>query len=174
MLRRQVHADATVPMVCFTPKRYLRQPQTRATRDELTTGQFELVLDDRAATSGTLDRSSVSRVLVCTGKLAHELMDERDARAVNTAIVRVEQLYPWPEQELLDVLAGYPDAAEVWWVQEEPENMGAWTFVFNRLSPALRGRDLHHVARDSSGSPASGSLIVHEREQRAILDAAFA
>ncbi|MFI5046962.1 MAG: multifunctional oxoglutarate decarboxylase/oxoglutarate dehydrogenase thiamine pyrophosphate-binding subunit/dihydrolipoyllysine-residue succinyltransferase subunit [Acidimicrobiia bacterium] len=173
VLRRQVHADATVPLVCFTPKRYLRQPQTRASRDELTNGRFELVLDDRAATSGALDRGSVSRVLVCTGKLAHELMDERDARGAVAAIVRVEQLYPWPEQELLDVLDAYPNARDLWWVQEEPENMGAWTFVFSRLSPVLRGRELHHVARASSASPASGSVTVHEREQRAILDAAL-
>jgi len=143
------------------------------TREALTAGQFELVLDDRAATAGTLDRAAVSRVLVCTGKLSHELMDERDERSASVAVVRVEQLYPWPEQELLAVLDAYPNAREVWWVQEEPENMGAWTFVFNRLSPALHGRELHHVARDSSASPASGSLTVHEREQRAIFDAAL-
>jgi 2-oxoglutarate dehydrogenase E1 component len=173
VLRRQVHADSTVPMVCFTPKRYLRMPQTRTTRDALANGQFELVLDDRATAAGDLERGSVSRVVVCTGKIAHELMDERDARGAPIAVVRVEQLYPWPEQELLDVLHTYPDTAEVWWVQEEPENMGAWTFVLSRLGPVLRGHELHHVARDSSGSPASGSLTVHEREQRAIVDAAL-
>src|SRR5262249_42536414 len=88
VLRRQVHAEATVPMVCFTPKRYLRQAQTRVPRDALTEGRFELVLDDRAAGAG-LDRQVVDRVLVCTGKIAHELMDERDARGVARGVVRV-------------------------------------------------------------------------------------
>ncbi|HEX5585980.1 MAG TPA: multifunctional oxoglutarate decarboxylase/oxoglutarate dehydrogenase thiamine pyrophosphate-binding subunit/dihydrolipoyllysine-residue succinyltransferase subunit [Acidimicrobiia bacterium] len=175
VLRRQVHADATVPLVCFTPKRYLRMPQTRATRASLTNGQFDLVLDDRAVDGGGPDKAAVSRVLVCTGKIAHELMDERDARGAPVAIVRVEQLYPWPENELLAVLDTYPALREVWWVQEEPENMGAWTFVFSRLSPALEGRaSLHHLARDSSASPASGSVKVHDREQRELLAAAFA
>ncbi|MET0627961.1 MAG: multifunctional oxoglutarate decarboxylase/oxoglutarate dehydrogenase thiamine pyrophosphate-binding subunit/dihydrolipoyllysine-residue succinyltransferase subunit, partial [Acidimicrobiia bacterium] len=175
VLRRQVHAEATVPLVCFTPKRYLRMPHTRATRAALTNGQFDLVLDDRAVGNGGLDKGSVERVLVCTGKIAHELMDERDTRGAPVAVVRVEQLYPWPEQELLAVLETYPALREVWWVQEEPENMGAWTFVFSRLSPELEGRaTLHHLARDSSASPASGSVKVHDREQRDLLAAAFA
>jgi len=161
-------------MVCFTPKRYLRVPQTRSTRAELADGRFELVLDDRATAAGTLDAASVRRVLLCTGKLAHELMDARDDRGEPIAVVRVEQLYPWPEQELLAVLDTYPGADEVWWVQEEPENMGAWNFVLSRLSPVLEGRArLHHIARASSGSPASGSVRIHDHEQRELLAAAL-
>ena len=175
VLRRQVHAEAAVPLVCFTPKRYLRMAHVRASRADLAHGRFELVLDDRASVAGTLDRGDVSRVLLCTGKIAHELMDERDKRGAAAAVVRVEQLYPWPEQELLSVLDAYPNAREVCWVQEEPENMGAWTFVFTRLSAALQGRaELNVVARASSASPASGSAKVHDREQREIFDAAFA
>jgi len=175
VLRRQVAADATVPMVCFTPKRYLRMPQTRSTRAELADGGFELVLDDRAIAAGTLDPASVKRVLLCAGKLAHELMDARDEAGAPVAVVRVEQLYPWPEQELLTVLDTYPGVDEVWWVQEEPENMGAWNFVFNRLGPALERRArLHHLARASSASPAAGSLKVHDREQRGLIAAALA
>jgi multifunctional 2-oxoglutarate metabolism enzyme len=174
VLRRQVVADATVPMVCFTPKRYLRVPQTRATRADLTDGTFELVLDDRATASGELDAAAVRRVLLCTGKLAHELMGARDERGAPIAVVRVEQLYPWPEQELLAVLDTYPGVDEVWWVQEEPENMGAWNFVLSRLNPVLEGRaPLHHVARASSASPASGSVRIHDHEQRELLAAAL-
>jgi 2-oxoglutarate dehydrogenase complex dehydrogenase (E1) component-like enzyme len=174
-LRRQVVAEATVPMVCFTPKRYLRMPQPRSTRQDLTQGRFELVLEDRAHVDESLDPVCVERVLLCTGKLAHELMDERDARSASVAIVRVEQLYPWPERELFAALDRYPNLREVVWVQEEPENMGAWTFVFSRASDALRRRvELRHVARPSSASPASGSAKVHDREQHDLITAAFA
>ncbi len=174
VLRRQVIADATVPMVCFSPKRYLRMPQTRSTRAQLTAGQFELVLDVRAVVDGPLDRAAIGRVVLCSGKLAHELMDERDRLGTAVAVVRVEQLYPWPEQELLEVLATYPGTAEIWWAQEEPENMGPWTFVLSRLSPALGGRFLHHRARESSASPATGSVKVHDDEQRALIADALA
>ena len=112
--------------------------------------------------------------MLCTGKLAHELMDERDRTDARAAVVRLEQLYPWPEQELLEVLAAYPDSAEIWWVQEEPENMGAWTFVLSRLRPVLGGRFLHHRARESSASPATGSVKVHDDEQRALVADALA
>ena len=94
-------------------------------------------------------------------------MDERDARGAPAAVVRVEQLYPWPEAELFAVLDRYPDAKQVWWVQEEPENMGAWTYVHSRLHRVLRERaKLKHVARAPSASPASGSSKVHDAEQQ--------
>jgi 2-oxoglutarate dehydrogenase E1 component len=170
VLRRQALAVEQVPLVCFTPKRYLRMPQTRSARRDLTAGTFVTVLDDRAE----LDRESVTRILVCTGKIAHELMDERDARRAPVAVVSVEQLYPWPESRLRTVLDGYPNAREVWWVQEEPSNMGAWTFVHERLADTLRDRaQLQRIARAASASPASGSTKVHDREQRALLEAAF-
>jgi 2-oxoglutarate dehydrogenase E1 component len=168
VLRRQAVAAAKVPLVCFTPKRYLRMPQTRSPLAALTNGQFELVLDDRAAPD------TVQRVILCTGKIGHELMDERDARNAPAAIVRVEQLFPWPEVELFTILDRYPDAKQVWWVQEEPENMGAWNYVHNRLHRVLRDRaKLKHVARAPSASPASGSSKVHDAEQREVLEAAF-
>jgi multifunctional 2-oxoglutarate metabolism enzyme len=88
--------------------------------------------------------------------------------------VRVEQLYPWPEDEILTTVATYPNAREVWWVQEEPANMGAWNFVQARLARALRDRsELRHVAREASASPATGSQTIHEREQQQLLAAAF-
>ncbi|HXY92060.1 MAG TPA: multifunctional oxoglutarate decarboxylase/oxoglutarate dehydrogenase thiamine pyrophosphate-binding subunit/dihydrolipoyllysine-residue succinyltransferase subunit [Acidimicrobiia bacterium] len=170
-LRRQAVAVEQIPLVCFTPKRYLRMPHTRSSRDDLATGRFETVLDDRAE----LDRESVTRVLVCTGKIAHELMDERDAQQAPVAVVRLEQLYPWPGTRLVEVLDRYPNAREVWWVQEEPANMGAWTFVHERVHALLRDRaELRHLARPASASPASGSTKIHEREQRELLAEAFA
>jgi 2-oxoglutarate dehydrogenase complex dehydrogenase (E1) component-like enzyme len=86
----------------------------------------------------------------------------------------MEQLYPFPENEINEVLGRYPNATQVWWVQEEPENMGAWTFVHGRLHKLLRDRDLRHIARDASASPASGSQTVHDREQDELLERALA
>jgi 2-oxoglutarate dehydrogenase E1 component len=146
-------------------------PQTRSTREQLTSGSFELVLDDPAQ----LDRDAVTRVLICTGKIGHELIDQRDARRAPVAVLRVEQLYPWPEARLIAALDTYPNAREMWWVQEEPSNMGAWTFVHERLHRVLRDRaELRHLARAASASPASGSTKVHDHEQRELLTAAFA
>ena len=170
VLRRQAVAARRVPLVCFTPKRYLRMPQTRSPLAALTDGRFEFVLDDLAAPE------TVSRVILCTGKIAHELMDERDRREAPVAVVRIEQLYPWPEGDVLAILDQYPDAKQVWWVQEEPANMGAWNYIHIRLHRVLRERaaKLKHVARAPSASPASGSSKVHDAEQQRLLAAAFA
>jgi 2-oxoglutarate dehydrogenase complex dehydrogenase (E1) component-like enzyme len=175
LLRRQAVATERVPLVCFTPKRYLRMPQSHSPLSEFTDGAFALVLDDRAAGTDGLRASEVTRVLACTGKVAHELMDERDARNADVAVLRVEQLYPWPERELEAVLARYPSARELVWVQEEPSNMGAWTFVAPRLHELARADRfaIRLVARTASASPASGSIKVHEREQRELLETAL-
>jgi 2-oxoglutarate dehydrogenase complex dehydrogenase (E1) component-like enzyme len=172
-LRRQVKAARRIPLICLTPKRYLRMQQSRSPVSELTDGAFHTVLDDRAGEA--LDPATVRRVLLCTGKLAHELMDARDAQATPVAVVRIEQLYPWPEAELTEILARYPQASDVWWAQEEPGNMGAWNFVHGKLLRILRARgtELRHVARAASASPASGSTKVHEREQAELLAAAL-
>jgi 2-oxoglutarate dehydrogenase E1 component len=168
VLRRQAVSARRVPLVCFTPKRYLRMPQTRSPLSAFTDGGFSAVLDDRAAPD------TVKRVVLCTGKIAHELMDERDARSAPAAVVRIEELYPWPEAQLFSVLDRYPDAKQVWWVQEEPANMGAWNYIHIRLHRVLRDRaKLKHVARVPSASPASGSSKIHDVEQRRLLAAAF-
>jgi 2-oxoglutarate decarboxylase len=172
VLRRQSKALTRKPLICFTPKRYLRMPQGRSHVDDLTSGAFHETLDDP---STDLDPSSVRRVLLCSGKLGHELIGRRDETGAPVAVVRVEQLYPWPEEQLLAILDRYPAAEQVWWVQEEPANMGAWSFVHARLHRILRDRvELRHIARPTSPSPASGSLTVHEREQEQLLAGAFA
>ena len=170
VLRRQALSTRRVPLICFTPKRYLRMPQSRSRVADFTSGSFRLALDDRAE----LDRDAVRRVLLCTGKIGHELMDKRDELGAPAAVVRVEQLYPWPDEEILAAVAGYPKTREVWWVQEEPANMGAWNFAHARLARSLRDRaELRHVARAASASPATGSQTIHEREQEQLLAAAF-
>jgi 2-oxoglutarate dehydrogenase E1 component len=174
-LRRQAFVTERVPLVCFTPKRYLRMPETRSPVAAFTDGGFSLVLDDRAAGTPALDAAAVERVVVCTGKVAHELMKARDAADAQLAVVRVEQLYPWPDQELAAVLQRYPHARELVWVQEEPSNMGAWGFVAPRLHdlPGAERLMIRFVARAASASPATGSTRVHEREQRELVAAAL-
>ena len=139
----------------------------------LTDGQFELVLDDRAA--GTLDARRRHACSLCTGKIAHELMDERDARGAPAAVVRVEQLYPWPEQRAARRPRPLPERhARCGGCRRSRRTWARGRSCSTGSAPRSRGRELHHIARDSSASPASGSITVHEREQRAILDAAFA
>ncbi|MCC6338542.1 MAG: multifunctional oxoglutarate decarboxylase/oxoglutarate dehydrogenase thiamine pyrophosphate-binding subunit/dihydrolipoyllysine-residue succinyltransferase subunit [Acidimicrobiia bacterium] len=171
VLRRQRRAARRAPLVCFTPKRYLRMAHTRSPVGDFTSGAFHLTLDDR---SETLDPASVRRVLLCTGKLGHELMDHRDEVGAPAAVVRIEQLYPWPADEIAAHLARYPGSAEVWWVQEEPENMGGWNYAHGKLRRLLDDPSrLHHLGRPASASPATGSATVHDLEQAALLEAAF-
>jgi len=136
--------------------------------EELTSGAFHEVLDDPTVA----DPATVRRVLLCSGKVAYRLLDQRTPAE---AVLRVEQLYPWPGDHLADGLARYERAEEVVWVQEEPDNMGAWGFVHGRLHALLRDDyRLGHVARAEAGSPAAGSSTFHELEEQDLLRRAFA
>jgi multifunctional 2-oxoglutarate metabolism enzyme len=170
VLRRQARLTHRVPLVCLTPKRYLRLAQSRSPVEAFTHDRFHPVLGDR---SPDLDPASVRRVLVCSGKVGHELMDARDQAGAPVAVIRVEELYPWPEPELAAAIDRYPNAAQAWWVQEEPANMGAWRYVQEPLGRLVGPGRLDHVARHASASPASGSAKVHEMEQQALLQAAL-
>jgi 2-oxoglutarate dehydrogenase complex dehydrogenase (E1) component-like enzyme len=114
----------------------------------------------------------VKRVIFCTGKFGHELIARRDAEQAPVAVVRLEQLYPWPRDEIAAVLARYPDGA-VFWAQEEPGNMGARYFARRRLEEVAAGRPVDVIARTESPSPATGSSTVHDAEQNALLEAAI-
>ena len=166
------------PLVTLTPKSLLRARSSRSAVDDLVAGRFREVLDDPgfdAARGGPGDVRRVRRVLVTSGKVAHDAIALRDAEGFAAAVVRVEQLYPWPELVLLDTIGRYPNAEEVVWLQEEPENMGPWNFVHGRLHRVLRDRmPLRHVSRAESASPATGSHTVHQREQADLLTRAFA
>ena len=166
LLRRQVRDRTRKPLVVMTPKRYLRMPATVSPVAAFTAGGFQPVLDDPAPPS------EVKRVVFCTGKFGHELIARRDAEQAPVAVVRVEELYPWPRAEIAAALARYPDAA-VFWAQEEPGNMGARYFARRRLEEVAAGRPVDVVARPESPSPATGSSTVHDAEQQALLDAAI-
>jgi multifunctional 2-oxoglutarate metabolism enzyme len=170
LLRRQMARDVRKPLVVFTPKSLLRAKATRSPIEDLTRGSFEEVLDDPRVG----DAGAVRRIVLCSGKIGQEALAERDKRGAPVAIVRVEQLYPWPYERLSEVVARYPEAREIVWLQEEPANMGAWAFAQDRL--AERFADTHRVVRVSryeSGSPATGSHTIHVQEQEAIIDAAL-
>jgi 2-oxoglutarate dehydrogenase E1 component len=172
LLRRQMHRDVRKPLIVFTPKSLLRLPAARSAAEEFTGGSFREVLGDPRRP----DPSGVRLVLLCTGKVAYDLDEQRQADGrQDVAIVRVEQLYPFPVEQLLEVVGGYPNLAEVRWVQEEPENMGGYPFVHVRLHSRLPGGvHFSHSARAESGSPATGSHTIHEQEQEELMAEAFA
>ncbi len=170
LLRRQVHRDVRKPLIVFTPKGLLRAKPAASRAEDFTSGCFNEVLVEADGA-----RDGVKRVLLCSGRVAFDLMAARDERKAPAAVVRVEQLYPWPEEQIREALEQFPDATEVFWVQDEPDNMGAWPFAHQRLHKLLRSDyTLRHAARPESGSPATGSGKVHEQEQRELMDAALA
>ena len=167
LLRRQALRTWRKPMVVLTPKGILRHPSAGSERSELVNGRFLNVLPEAEA-------SSVRRILLCTGRIAHDLRAERAKRNVSdVAVVTVEQLYPFPEKELGAVLTQLAGAREVVWVQEEPANMGALAFVRPRLQPLVGDRQVTSINRSPSASPATGSPKAHAIEQARLLDLAF-
>ena len=167
LLRRQVRRSFRKPLVVMTPKSLLRHKQAVSPLDQLTVGHFHDVIDDPAAPE------RARRVLLCSGKVYYDLSARRAAVAGqrDVAIIRIEQLYPWPIELLRSVVKRYPSAREWVWVQEESQNMGAWTFVAPRLEELLKV-PVQYVGRDASASPATGSKLVHDREQAEIVEAA--
>ncbi|MGH0033136.1 MAG: 2-oxoglutarate dehydrogenase E1 component [Myxococcota bacterium] len=174
VLRRQMTRGYRSPLVIFTPKSLLRLPRATSRPEDLAHGRFAHVIDDAEAAA---QAEAVERVVLCSGKVYYELLEERLRRygdaELPTAIVRVEQLYPWPEESIGMVLRRFPNARTVVWCQEEPANMGAWTFVRERLRRAAGGLPLVYAGRPASASPAVGSPRLHKQGQTALLRDAF-
>ncbi len=168
LLRRQVKRMWRKPLVVMTPKSLLRLPAATSALDELTRGTFQRLIVDPEVAAADADR-----LLLCSGKIFYELVEERKRRgASRTMIVRVEQLYPFRSEHVAAAVAGLPASADVAWVQDEPGNMGAATFILPRLAGVL-GRTPRLVSRDDSASPATGSHQAHVLEQKRILAGAF-
>ena len=167
LLRRQALRRWRKPLVLFTPKGMLRHPSAMSPLQEFTSGRFQTVIPDAEAVDPT-------RVLLATGKFVHELRAERKKRGdYQTAIFALEQLYPFPDQELLAALRQYKTVREVVWVQEEPANMGAMLFLLPRLRRLARPRSVLSVKLSESPSPATGSGKGHELQQKTLLSLAF-
>jgi len=167
LLRRQVRPGMERPLVVMTPKSLLRLPAAASSIDDLVSGGFQPLIDDTEIT----DREAVKRVVLCSGKVYYDLTEARKkAENRSVAIVRLEQFYPFPLRAIREMLAKYTNASELVWAQEEPQNMGGWTFINERLENLLRGCERpRYVGRSASASPATGSYSIHQKEQAEIV-----
>jgi len=165
-LRRQLHRDIRLPLVVFTPKSLLRHPEVVSKVDDFLKGGFKEIIADEVA-----DKKKVKSLICCSGKLYYELNKKRREENIeDVAIVRFEQLYPFPQKQFNEMLKSYKAMDNILWVQEEPENMGGWRYIKTTTEQAA---DWEVVSRPASASPASGSSKVFERRQKEIIEAAF-
>jgi 2-oxoglutarate dehydrogenase E1 component len=166
LLRRQMLRNFRKPLIVLTPKVLLRLPAAVSTLSELSSGNFREIIDDPGF-------EQAQKIYFCSGKIYYELIEKRKALGVqDTAILRVEQFHPYPEAQLRDALSKYHAAARFYWVQEEPQNMGGWSFMRFRLS-GLTGSDPAYIGRAPAASPASGYLASFRKEQDMLLETAF-
>ena len=168
LLRRQIHSPYRRPLIVMTPKSMLRNKAVVSGIDQFKEGTcFNEVIDDAAA-----DKARADRIILCSGKVYWDLLEQRAKESRSVVILRLEQIYPFPTNQLQRILNKYPRAhGDMVWVQEESHNMGAWFFVEPRLREM--GFDIKYIGRDASASPATGSLEIHRREQRDLVQAAF-
>jgi len=165
VLRRQLNRDFRKPLIVFTPKSLLRHPMCVSPIEDLSNGGFKEVIDDASA-----DPKKINRLVFCSGKLYYELLEEKQKKKLDyTALIRIEQIYPLPVEQLNKILKKYPNVIEYIWSQEEPVNMGAWYFMSQNF-PEVQ---LRAVARPASGSPATGSSKFHAIRQRKIIEKSF-
>ena len=172
-LRRQVSRNFRKPLVVMTPKSLLRHPKVNSTFEDLGAGQFKEVIPDPHITNP----DKVENVILCSGKIYYDLekaFGEKE-NSEKTAIIRVEQMYPFPKSFLTPSLNGYPNLKKIFWVQEEPKNMGAYNFIAPFIQDLIDELGLNkrvlYIGRPFKASPATGSPKIHTNEQQAIIDA---
>lgn len=166
LLRRQLHRPIRKPLVVFTPKSLLRYPKCVSAIEDFTNGGFQEVIDDPLVK----DKSKVEKIMFCTGKVYYDVIEEREKRgADNIAFVRMEQLYPIPYEQMEAVINGYKNVKQKYWLQEEPENMGAWSHILRRFPKG----DLELISRKSSAAPATGSSKRHAARLAQLMDEVF-
>ena len=174
LLRRQMLRPYRKPLVVMSPKSLLRHRLATSERDELTKGRFDVVIDEIDG----VDPKKVTRLILCTGKVFYDLLEKRRENGIeDIAIARVEQLYPFPEEEIRALLDKYVNAREVCWAQEEPRNQGSWFFMLSRRHLAgcidSKRHSLVYAGRDYSASPAVGYMNIHLQQQRALVENAL-
>jgi 2-oxoglutarate dehydrogenase E1 component len=172
LLRRQCVRKWRKPLVVMTPKSLLRHPRVVSNFDELASGRFQRVIGDAEAAQRPKD---ITRVLLCSGKVYYDLLEHREKQGrSDVAIVRLEQYYPLPYEELTAALEPYGDQTPVYWVQEEPQNMGAWPYLVQKFCRRLLDRwPFEGIYRPESASPATGSKSAHQLEQANLIARAF-
>jgi 2-oxoglutarate dehydrogenase E1 component len=171
MLRRQMKQGFRKPLVIMSPKSLLRHKLSVSQLDDLTQGSFRTVIDE----VDDIQPSKVTRVVFCSGKVYFDLLDSRRGDGLhNIAIVRVEQLYPFPAEEYAAIIKKYPNAKEIVWCQEEPQNQGAWYQIRHRLQESLsKDHQLLYAGRAPAAAPATGIAQMHQEQQQALVDAAL-
>jgi 2-oxoglutarate dehydrogenase E1 component len=171
MIRRQMMRAYRKPLVVMTPKSLLRHKFSVSPLHTLSDGQFELIIPDTLA----VEAKSVRRVVFCSGKVYYDLAEARQVHDMSdVAIVRIEQLYPFPIEQYADVVASYPNAVEIVWCQEEPQNQGAWYHIRHRLQePLADQQQLFYAGREGAAAPASGIYKLHLQQQQALVEAAL-
>ncbi len=167
LLRRQIHTAYRKPLIVFTPKKLLRYPKAVSTMDELAKGRFQELVDDAG-----VNKKDVDTLAFCSGKVYYEILEQKEKTGTgdNIAVIRLEQLYPLPEKQIRDLIKTYNKNARLLWIQEEPENMGAWSYIMRML----RDLNMDVLSLPASASPATGSPKVHERRMNALMGKLFA
>ena len=168
LLRRQIKRDFRKPLIAFTPKKLLRYPKAISTLDELAKGSFQEVMDDP-----TVDAKKVKTVALCSGKIYYDVLEQKEVQGKgdHVALVRLEQIYPFPEAQIEEIIKKYGEDKNYVWLQEEPENMGAWTFIMKKTREYKVRFDV--VSRPESGSPASGSPISSKLRHQTLITKLF-
>ncbi len=171
LLRRQMLRALRKPLIVMTPKSLLRHKLSVSTMPDLSGGRFQRVIDEVDA----VDAGKVRRIVFCSGKVYFDLLERRRAdKDAGVALVRIEELYPFPAEDYQAILDRYPAARDIVWCQEEPQNQGAWYQIRHRLqAPLAEGRTLHYAGRDGAAAPATGLFAMHQREQAALVAAAL-
>ncbi|MCH2555864.1 MAG: 2-oxoglutarate dehydrogenase E1 component [Alcanivorax sp.] len=174
LLRRQAIRPLRKPLVVMTPKSLLRHKRATSSLEDLAEGRFQTVIDEQPE----FDRKAVKRVVMCAGKVYYDLLEKRESDDLNdTAVVRIEQLYPFPEKRLTEILESYPNLETLVWCQEEPMNQGAWfssQHHFLRVARAVKDNlPVHYAGRDMAAAPAAGSMSLHVEQQQRLVEDAF-
>ncbi|MEO8231554.1 MAG: multifunctional oxoglutarate decarboxylase/oxoglutarate dehydrogenase thiamine pyrophosphate-binding subunit/dihydrolipoyllysine-residue succinyltransferase subunit, partial [Ignavibacteriota bacterium] len=171
ILRRQIKQSVKKPLVIMTPKSLLRHPDAKSTKEDFLKGKFEEILDDGTITN----KKDVTKIILTSGKIFYDLKKFREKEKVdNTAIIRIEQFYPFKKETLKNILSSYPKAEKIIWLQEEPKNMGAWHFLSEKLKEVLTpNQKLTCVSRPEGASPAVGSAKVSNQQQVDLVKEAF-
>ena len=170
LLRRQMHRKYRKPLIMMSPKSLLRHPMAISDITELTNGKFESVLDETGN-----DPKKIKKIIFCSGKVFYDLYDARQKAEINDrVIIRIEELYPFPEDSIKAILKKYPNATEQVWAQEEPQNQGAWMYIRDAFDEVTgKAGSIKYIGRKKSASPAAGHLKVHAKEQEELVKLAL-
>jgi 2-oxoglutarate dehydrogenase E1 component len=174
LLRRQMKVNYRKPLIIFTPKSLLRHPKVVSTKEEFVNGSFQMIIDD-----ATAEIKKIKILVFVTGKFYYDLLEKKEElKRKDVALIRVEQLFPLPVKELKSIIKKYKNVDDLVWAQEEPKNMGCWSFVQPRFATSTRqllDNEMHatYAGRAPAASPATGYGKVHDKEQNELIDAAL-